>query len=63
MLDALSYAGGFSTFADKNKVKVIRREPSGGVIEYRFSYGDFVLGTADNANMLLENGDSIVVTD
>ena len=63
VLDALSWAGGFSTFADKNGVKVIRRAPNGGVIEYSFSYGDFVMGTKDEANMLLENGDSIVVTD
>ncbi len=63
VLDAISVAGGFNTFADKNKVKVIRRAPGGGVAEYRFSYGEFVTGTRDEANMLLENGDTIVVTD
>jgi polysaccharide export outer membrane protein len=63
VLDAISWAGGFSTFADKNGVKVIRRAPSGGVTEYSFSYGDFVMGTKDEANMLLENGDTIVVKD
>lgn len=63
VLDAISYAGGFGTFADKESVKIIRRAPNGGVVEYRFSYGDFVTGTKDEANMLLENGDSIVVSD
>jgi polysaccharide export outer membrane protein len=63
VLDAISWAGGFSTFGDKNGVKIIRRAPNGGVIEYSFSYGDFVMGTKDEANMLLENGDTIVVKD
>ena len=63
VLDAISWASGFSTFADKNGVKIIRRAPNGGVIEYSFSYGDFVMGTKDEANMLLENGDTIVVKD
>ena len=63
VLDALSSAGGFGTFADKERVKVIRRGENGAVTEYNFSYGDFVMGTQDNLNMLLENGDTIVVTD
>jgi polysaccharide export outer membrane protein len=63
VLDAISWAGGFTTFGDKNGVKIIRRAPNGGVIEYSFSYGDFVMGTKDEANMLLENGDTIVVKD
>lgn len=63
VLDALSSAGGFSTFADRNRVKVIRRGPDGAVAEYRFSYDDFVEGTNDAANMLLENGDTVVVSD
>lgn len=63
VLDALSVAGGFSTFADKERVKVIRRAENGAVAEYRFSYGDFVTGTKDDANMLLENNDTIVVED
>ena len=63
VLDAVSVAGGFTAFADKNGIKVIRRGKDGAVSEYRFRYGDFVTGTQDNANMLLENGDTIVVTD
>lgn len=63
VLDAISVAGGFNQYADKNGVKVIRRGPNGSVSEYSFSYGDFVMGTKDEANMLLENGDTIVVTD
>jgi len=63
VLDALSVAGGFNQFADKERVKVIRRNPDGTVAEYRFSYGDFVMGTQDNQNMLLKNNDTIVVED
>ena len=63
VLDAVSVAGGFSTFADKERVKVIRRGENGAMAEYRFSYGDFVTGTKDDANMLLENNDTVVVED
>lgn len=63
VLDAVSSAGGFSTFADRNRVKIIRRGENGVVTEYRFSYSDFVEGTTDTANMLLENGDTVVVSD
>lgn len=63
VLDAVSAAGGFSTFADRDRVKIIRRGEGGAVTEYRFSYSDFVEGTADTANMLLENGDTVVVSD
>ena len=63
VLDAVSAAGGFSTFANKDRVKVIRRGENGAVTEYRFSYSDFVEGTTDTANMLLENGDTVVVSD
>ena len=63
VLDAISSAGGISTFADRDRVKIIRRGENGAVTEYRFSYADFVEGTSDTANMLLENGDTVVVSD
>lgn len=64
VLDALSVAGGFNQFANKNTVKVIRRNEDGvGVHEYRFHYDDFVEGTSDHLNMLLRNNDTIVVSD
>ena len=62
VLDALSAAGGFGPFADKKRVKVIRRAPEGEV-EYRFNYDAYVAGKAPGTNLLLVPGDTIVVPD
>ena len=60
--DAISAAGGFGTFADKKRVKVIRRSENGEV-EYRFNYDAYVAGKAPGTNLLLVSGDTIVVPD
>ncbi len=62
VLDAISTAGGFGPFADKKRVKVIRRSESGEV-EYRFNYDAYVAGKAPGTNLLLVPGDTIVVPD
>ena len=60
--DAISAAGGFGTFANKKKIKVIRRSEQGEV-EYRFNYDAYVAGKAPGTNLLLVPGDTIVVPD
>jgi polysaccharide export outer membrane protein len=60
--DAIAAAGGFGTFADKKRVKVIRRS-GGGEVEYRFNYDAYVAGKAPGTNLLLVPGDTIVVPD
>jgi polysaccharide export outer membrane protein len=60
--DAISSAGGFGTFANKDQVKVIRRSENGEV-EYRFNYDAYVAGKAPGTNLLLLPGDTIVVPD
>ena len=60
--DAISAAGGFGTFANKDKIKVIRRSENGEV-EYRFDYDAYVAGKAPGTNLLLVPGDTIVVPD
>ncbi len=62
VLDALTTAGGFGPFADKKRVKVIRRQ-DGGEVEYRFNYDAYVAGKAPGTNLLLVPGDAIVVPD
>lgn len=62
VLDALSVAGGFTAFADKRDVKVIRQTPE-GEIEFLFDYEDYVDGKAPGTNILLQPGDTIVVPD
>lgn len=63
VLDAISVAGGFTTFADKDNVRVLRRTPE-GLKEYRFDYDAFLRGDAPlESNFLLQPGDTIVVPD
>lgn len=63
VLDAIAVAGGFTTFARKGDVKVLRRE-GGGLREYRFDYDAFLDGRAAlESNFLLMPGDTIVVPD
>ena len=60
--DAISAAGGFGTYANKKKIKIIRRTENGEV-EYRFDYDAYVAGKAPGTNMLLVPGDTVVVPD
>jgi polysaccharide export outer membrane protein len=61
--DAISAAGGFTQFANTRKVKILRRQPGGGVSEYRFNYGKWAGGGAPESNFLLQVDDTIVVPD
>jgi polysaccharide export outer membrane protein len=61
VLDALAVAGGFTTFADKDDIKILRRSGD-GLVEYHFDYDAFVKGRAPlESNFLLQPGDTIVV--
>ena len=60
--DALSVAGGFTPFADKRRVKVIRYGQE-GEMEFVFDYKKYVNGEAPGSNILLQAGDTIVVPD
>lgn len=62
VLDAISAAGGFTTFADKKRVKIIR-QTGNGEVEYRFNYDDYVAGRAPGSNIRLLPGDTIVIPD
>ncbi len=62
ILDAISMAGGFSVFADKNNIKVLRRTDH-GLVEYRFDYDAFIDGSEPEDNLILAPGDTIVVPD
>ena len=62
IVDAISIAGGFSVFADKNNIKVLRRTDQ-GLVEYRFDYDAFIDGSEPEDNLILAPGDTIVVPD
>jgi len=65
VLQAVAIAGGFTVFAAKNKMTVIRhvQVEDGQVREIRIParYSDLIAGTGDIGNFVLKTGDIIVV--
>ena len=60
VLQALSLAGGFTPFADKEDIKILRRE--GGIQSILpFDYSDVEKGRELESNILLRSGDVVVV--
>ena len=62
VLEAIAIMGGFSIWARKDHIKIIRPVEDGAV-EYVFNYGAFSSGKAPNSNLLLQPGDTVVVPD
>lgn len=60
VLQALSMAGGFTEWADKKNIMVVRRE-GGKESMYRFNYQEFLSGKGLEQNILLLPNDTIVV--
>jgi len=63
VLEAIAQVGGFTSFADKGDVRVVRRQPDGSEVEYRFDYDAYVRGLAPGSNIVLAPGDTIIVPD
>lgn len=63
VLDAISVVGGFSPYANRRKIRILRPQPDGSVEEIRFNFNRFVKGSDTGSNILLEPGDTIVVPD
>ena len=62
LVDALSQAGGFTAFADRKRVRLIR-EVDSVQHQFRFNYDAFVKGDAPDTNVKLWPGDVVVVSD
>jgi len=62
VLDAVATVGGFTTWSNKNDIRILRPTPE-EIVSYRFNYGAYVAGKAPDSNLLLEPGDTIVVPD
>ena len=60
VLQAISSAGGFTTFADVKKIHVVRMR-DGKQIELPFNYRDVLKGDHPEQNISLAPGDTIVV--
>ena len=57
VFDALGMASGFKEFANKKKILILRADGS----RLFFSYDDFVKGKKRDQNVLIQNGDTIIV--
>jgi polysaccharide export outer membrane protein len=63
VLDAIAVGGGFSSFADRDNVRIVRRQDDGTEVEYRFDYDAYIKGRAPGTNIVLKNRDTIIVPD
>jgi polysaccharide export outer membrane protein len=60
VLDAITAAGGFSIYAKKDSVRVLRYV-DGKELEYRFDYDAYVAGDAPGTNVVLRPSDTVLV--
>jgi len=60
VLQALSSAGGFTTFADVKKIRVVRSR-NGKQLELPFNYREVLKGDKPGQNIKLEPGDTVIV--
>ena len=61
VLEAIATMGGFALFANTGDVRIVRRQPDGGEVEYRFDYDAYIKGRAPGTNIVLRSGDTIIV--
>lgn len=65
ILQAISMAGGFTTYASKNKLQIIRRMTNGNgawrEVRLKMPYDDLLNGQGDPEFLMLKSGDTIVV--
>ena len=61
VLEAIATMGGFALFADTGNVRIVRRQPDGSEVEFRFDYDAYIKGRAPGTNIVLQSGDTIIV--
>ncbi|GFE84250.1 hypothetical protein GCM10011487_62500 [Steroidobacter agaridevorans] len=61
VMQALSLAGGATSFAALDDIQILRRESSGKQTSRRFRYSDVERGRSLDQNILLKSGDTVVV--
>jgi len=61
VMQALSLAGGLTTFAADKDIKVLRRDDNGRQRALAFNYSDVSKGQQLDTNVLLQPGDVVVV--
>ena len=61
VMQSLSLAGGATSFASVNDIRILRRAPDGKLISIRFRYEEVERGRRLEQNVMLESGDTVVV--
>ncbi|MBW2507151.1 MAG: polysaccharide biosynthesis/export family protein [Deltaproteobacteria bacterium] len=61
VLEAIATMGGFALFADTGDIRIVRRQPDGSEVEFRFDYDAYIKGRAPGTNIVLQSGDTIIV--
>jgi polysaccharide export outer membrane protein len=61
VLEAIAAMGGFALFANTRDIRIVRRQPDGSEVEYRFDYDAYIKGRAPGTNIVLRSGDTIIV--
>lgn len=61
VVEAIATMGGFSAFAKKDRIKIIRKQDDGRSNEFVFNYGAYSSGKSPESNILLRPGDTIIV--
>ncbi len=62
VLEAIATMGGFTAYAKKNRVLILRKTPD-GLVEYVFNYGAYLAGKSPESNLILMPGDTVIVED
>jgi len=61
VMQALSLAGGTTTYASVSDIRILRRAANGQQAAIRFDYSDVEKGKSLNTNIVLHSGDVVVV--
>lgn len=61
LLQAISQAGGFTQFADRSKIIVLRAGPDGSESRLEFNYKRIISGDRPAENIFLKPGDTVIV--
>lgn len=60
VLEAIATMGGFTVWAKKNNIRILRKTKT-GMTEYTFNYGAYMAGKAPHSNIVLQAGDTVVI--
>ena len=61
VMQALALAGGLNSFANEDKIRILRRQPDGTQQALRFDYSDVSNGKRLETNITLMSGDLVIV--